>query len=219
MQLELHQRLTDNWYLLPVTFDQLWETRQVVTVSGASLPTLGPEVLCQFLLVHGAWHGWERLRWLDDFARAAMLAGPASVLAAARSQGRGALAQQAMVLAHHWLGYDWSGDVALEYRWSWRLRGVQGRFLSGGGWCAVGGWSHFVWHVWWRFYMFGLMSSVPYGLRQMRYALHNPEDWSLFRLPHGLRWLYVPLRTVGWAIRWWRQRKAAPETPPPIHGA
>lgn len=65
---ELHQRLTDNPDRFPFDFDTLHAGRQLVTVAGLAIPTLGPAHQGIYLFVHGAGHGWERLAWLTDIA-------------------------------------------------------------------------------------------------------------------------------------------------------
>ena len=63
-QLELHWRLTDPALLQeePGT----GQAQQVALTAGQSLPTLPPDALLAYLCVHGAMHGWMRLKWLAD---------------------------------------------------------------------------------------------------------------------------------------------------------
>jgi hypothetical protein len=62
---ELHASLVDSPDLLRgVSLDS---PRQEVEVTGGlSLPTLAAEELFAYLCVHGATHGWSRLKWLAD---------------------------------------------------------------------------------------------------------------------------------------------------------
>lgn len=63
-QLELHWRMTD----LPLLGDAFVTAQsQVVTLArGHTLQTLEPDALLAYLCVHGAMHGWMRLKWLAD---------------------------------------------------------------------------------------------------------------------------------------------------------
>ncbi|GAF65385.1 hypothetical protein BTS2_2283 [Bacillus sp. TS-2] len=47
-------------------FEQLWERRRKSQNIGSAIYLLGREDLFLFLTVHGARHGWSRLRWLLD---------------------------------------------------------------------------------------------------------------------------------------------------------
>lgn len=64
---ELHWTLT---YKLSLTQQKLKEiTRQNLTtivLAGRSLTVLNPELELLYLIIHGARHGWSRLKWLTD---------------------------------------------------------------------------------------------------------------------------------------------------------
>jgi hypothetical protein len=62
---ELHASLVDSPDMLRGV--RLDSPRQEVEVTGGlSLPTLAPDELFAYLCVHGATHGWSRLKWLAD---------------------------------------------------------------------------------------------------------------------------------------------------------
>ena len=64
---ELHWTLT---YKLPLTQQKIREiTRQNLTtiaLAGRSFTVLNPELELLYLIIHGARHGWSRLKWLTD---------------------------------------------------------------------------------------------------------------------------------------------------------
>lgn len=64
LQLELHWRLTD-LSVLKSAFG-LHERQRVALTGGRALNTLEPDLLLAYLCVHGASHGWMRLKWLAD---------------------------------------------------------------------------------------------------------------------------------------------------------
>lgn len=64
---EIHWRLSPAPSKEP-RFDELWE-RSRVSPLGRHVRYLGPEDLFMYLAVHGARHGWSRLRWLMDIDR------------------------------------------------------------------------------------------------------------------------------------------------------
>ncbi len=63
-QLELHWRMTD----LPLLQDVFatGQRQAVALTGGQQLQTLAPDALLAYLCVHGAMHGWMRLKWLAD---------------------------------------------------------------------------------------------------------------------------------------------------------
>ena len=64
---ELHWRLTDNARLLPGISAR--SQKQIVTIADhAELATLNDDDLFFYLCVHGAIHGWARLKWIADVA-------------------------------------------------------------------------------------------------------------------------------------------------------
>ncbi len=69
-----------------------------VTVAGHALPTLREEQLMVYLAVHGARHGWARLKWLADF-NAILAAMDDQAIAALRVRARRDGVQRAMDLA------------------------------------------------------------------------------------------------------------------------
>lgn len=78
MVVELHWRLVDGPSLLPTL--SVSSPSQVVALSpGLSLRTLATEELVAYLFVHGALHGWARLKWLADVAAILAQQTPAGV--------------------------------------------------------------------------------------------------------------------------------------------
>ena len=73
------------------------DVRQVI-VAGHALPTLGAEPLMVYLAVHGARHGWSRLKWLADF-NAMLTAMDDATVAALRARARRDGVERAMDLA------------------------------------------------------------------------------------------------------------------------
>jgi hypothetical protein len=66
-RLELHWRLVDNSHLAR-TSRALRGLVRVPVSSGIELPALPVEELLPYLFLHGATHGWFRLKWLADVA-------------------------------------------------------------------------------------------------------------------------------------------------------
>jgi len=67
LHVELHSRLADNQRLIPRI--GLESPRQSVEIAPKiTLPTLAPDELFAYLVVHGASSLWFRLKWITDFA-------------------------------------------------------------------------------------------------------------------------------------------------------
>jgi len=65
LKLEIH------WRLHPgpgkeTSFHDLWKRKRESVAMGSPIYYLGKEDLFHYLVIHGARHGWSRLRWLDD---------------------------------------------------------------------------------------------------------------------------------------------------------
>jgi hypothetical protein len=67
VSVELHSRLQDNPLLVP-DIDACSPSVEVEVAPGIRLPTLEEERLFSYICVHGATHGWSRLKWLADVA-------------------------------------------------------------------------------------------------------------------------------------------------------
>ena len=85
---ELHWGLTDVPTLLQ-GLQPFRDLRHVELAPGETVRTLGPEALFAYLCVHGARHGWSRLKWLADLS---------ALLAAETLDGRGRLHEAAVGL-------------------------------------------------------------------------------------------------------------------------
>jgi hypothetical protein len=117
VRVEVHRRLSANPHALPWDFDALWQARSHVTLGGEAVPVLsiGHEAL--FLIVHGAGHGWERLRWLADVA--VLLRMPAALAESrqvAASVGMMPALDYTLELAQRWLGGAGAGTPARSRR-------------------------------------------------------------------------------------------------------
>ena len=66
-KIEIHWKLHPGRAKEP-SFDQLWNRKQASSLSKQPVYIMGNEDLYIFLMIHGARHGWYRLRWLVDLA-------------------------------------------------------------------------------------------------------------------------------------------------------
>jgi hypothetical protein len=66
--IELHWRLTDKYFDLPLDMKSLWRRLVPMSLGGTTVKTLPLEDLILYLCMHGARHSWERLAWICDLA-------------------------------------------------------------------------------------------------------------------------------------------------------
>ena len=68
--IDLHWAISPVDYPFRIDPELMWRSRTVIEMGGAPVPVLGREWLLVYLAVHGAKHAWARLLWLGDVARA-----------------------------------------------------------------------------------------------------------------------------------------------------
>lgn len=69
ISVELHWRLSLINDSFPLTFDDVWHSRNSFDIRGKSIQTLPQDMHAVFLCYHGAKHSWEKLFWLYDIAQ------------------------------------------------------------------------------------------------------------------------------------------------------
>ncbi len=199
-QLELHWRMTD----LPL-LDDVFTTGQRETVAiagGLTLQTLAPDALLAYLCVHGAMHGWMRLKWLADVC--ALL--PHEAAACEETYSRlmrlhaGRAAGQALLLCHDLFDLPLPPALLRELEQSRVLRYLRRsalRLLRRGGEVAE-------------------VEDLPFGTTSVylsrlllsggtRHLMQELQTWSFrpdellqSRLPRPLFFLYPLVRVGGW---------------------
>jgi hypothetical protein len=68
IRVELHWRLCQNRYLFPLSINQLWPTREFISLGTTRVAAIPRRELLLYLCAHGAHTGWFRLKWLCDIA-------------------------------------------------------------------------------------------------------------------------------------------------------
>ena len=116
--LELHWRLSANPALLErITASS--PTQHVAVSSGRSLRTLADEDLFSYLCLHGAYHGWSRVKWLADLAAwlSPRRTGEVELLyRKAKEDGVGRAAAQGLLLCEQLFALSLAPDFAAELR-------------------------------------------------------------------------------------------------------
>jgi hypothetical protein len=200
--LELHWRLTDAPLLHDIPGA---DGRQTVAITaGRSIETLDDDHLLAYLCVHGAAHGWMRLKWLAD-VYALLPHEPEACEAAYRrllQLGAGRSAGQALLLCHDFFDLPLTVPLQRELESSLLLRTLRRsavRLLARGGEVkevddlAFGTTS---------VYMSRLMlgSSFRSLLAEWRTWAYRPDELLRSRLPQPLFFLFPLFRMRGWLI-------------------
>ncbi|WP_294055759.1 nucleotidyltransferase family protein [Sphingomonas sp.] len=202
---ELHGRMLANPALMPEA--GLSAPRQrIVLAPGIDVPTLADEILLPYLFVHGAHHGWFRLKWLADVA--AWLAREPELVEQryeeSRALGVGRAAAQAMLLAHKLLALPL--DPAFEARL--RADPVHRRLVAIALACMAGDFEltehanpaartmlpATLGALW-------LRRGLGYKWSELVSLASNPTDRATGKLPPGLGFLYPVLGGVRWGAR------------------
>jgi hypothetical protein len=115
---ELHTRLLDNPLLLPGV-DAAIPPLVVEVIADIGLPTLPRDELFAYMCVHGAAHGWSRLKWLADVAALIGRDTPPGIERLYRRSvelGAGRAPAQALLLCAQWLGTRLPAGLERELR-------------------------------------------------------------------------------------------------------
>jgi hypothetical protein len=214
--LELHWRLTD----LPLLRGDLPPSslQQVVITPGSSVTTLGGDALLAYLCVHGASHGWGRLKWLADVYTLLPHNDPAAVAAAyhrIKHMDAGRAAGQAMLLCHDLLLLDigslekeLQSDATLQF-----LRRSVLRLLAGEGETQEVDAQRFgSTSVYLSRFLLG--SGARALVSELRTWIYRPDEITESRLPRGLFFLFPVVRVGSWlASRVRHGGRSAPQTP------
>ncbi|WP_238392657.1 nucleotidyltransferase domain-containing protein [Paenibacillus antri] len=184
-------------------FLELWQRRRKSSVTSFPVNMLGLEDLLLFLSMHGARHGWSRLRWLVDIDRVARKKLDPALLEALMKGGHCAhVVGQAVRLAGDLLGTPLSGRLAVlaASKRSKLLAKAAEFYLRD----MVNLHTEPVPEPVSRYHkrhLFDLMSFPHKCLFLLSFLFPYHEDAKTMPLPKPLHWLYFPLRPLLWAWR------------------
>ncbi|SES10106.1 nucleotidyltransferase domain-containing protein [Salipaludibacillus aurantiacus] len=207
-KLEVHWRLHPGPGKEP-DFNDLWARRKTGTFTETPVCTLGKEDLFVFLALHGARHGWSRLRWLCDIHQ---LTGQAldQVLLKKLLKASGSvhIGEQALRLSAILMN-----TAIPEGKGSFRFKKRSEKLADR----AFYYFKNMVnlhtdpvpeevseYH---KHYLFSLMSYPQKAVFLLSFLYPYPEDAETMPLPKPLHFLYFPLRPFLWA--WRKTRKQA----------
>lgn len=204
-QVELRFRLTDNMLLLK-GIDPFASPQTISLPDGARLRTLNEENLFAYLCVHGASHGWSRLKWLADLN--ALLARESGaeikrLYRYAERTGGGRCAGQALLLCRRLLGLRLPATLEAELNGSKRLALLTDMavYVMAGPDARSGNEQRAFATTRVSLMQFMLGSSPAHFLAQCRIASVRLGDVVRYPLPRALHFLYPLLRVPLWIRR------------------
>ncbi len=204
LTVELHWRLADGPVLLPnVSVGSPGQT--VVLGHDRRLLTLAPGELFAYLCVHGAMHGWSRLKWLADLAALLGKENPQAIEQLYRRSlefGVGLCSAQALLLCQRLLHTQIAPDFAAELKRiagvSWLVRAALD-IMAGGGERELDSRRFATTRI--LLMQLVLCGSWRGAAAQIRYRAVSVHDRVVTPLPKGLEFLYPWVRAPLWLWR------------------
>ncbi|SDO00269.1 nucleotidyltransferase domain-containing protein [Alkalicoccus daliensis] len=185
-------------------FEKLWKERRYVDFGQSNIPVMGTEHLFAFLAVHGARHGWSRLRWLCDmnellkqdihWAKLEEILGDQKLIAGTAL----ALCQQ---LFHRQLPEETASWMQSEK--VMKITENTMFYLSRKVELHAEVVPEYV-SKYHRKYLFSLLSVRRKLLFVSSFLYPYPEDVAILKMPKSLYFLYIPIRPLLWI---WRKTK------------
>jgi len=207
---ELHWKLVENDYFLSGVCARS-PTRTVGITGGAELRTLVGDDLFAYLCVHGATHGWSRLKWLADVA--ALMAGDSAEdakrrLQAAKKANAGDCVAQTFLLCDRLFGTPNLAALAQELRRSRRYRWLEdiafSTMTSGNAETELGHAKFDRVPVMISHFMLG--RGRRFAASEFRNLANGPFDLLFAEIPNWLGFLYPFFRAALWIKRLGRVR-------------
>ncbi|MEN2990542.1 nucleotidyltransferase family protein [Tistrella sp. BH-R2-4] len=203
--IECHWRIFDNPRLLPLDFEALWAARRMDSLNGAAIPVIGDVQQLVYLAMHGANHGWFRLKWVADFAAVAAAAPLADRLAAAelaRRLGVLPVLNHALSLAVRFFSIPLDPSETARIAADRRVPSLDGFALDALAHpdASVIGLAHdraFALRM--TLHSHRLRTGPGYRVSQLISQLNDPTLMDRSTLPDGLLWMHPALRGLSYA--------------------
>jgi hypothetical protein len=210
---DLQWGITQWSFAFPFDFTEMWKSREVSSLAGASVFNLSSATLLLVLCVHGTKHRWEQLKWICDIAELVDISRDKidwyRLIDQARAKGGERMLLLGLFLAHDLLGAHLPKEVMERIRNDSTVKVLADK-VSGRLFRKVSRSDRlgndrpfFFWQVrerlrdklaiaWRYFPEYFLMIVVP-----------NKKDHALVQLPKSLSMVYYLLRPVRLAWQLW----------------
>lgn len=197
---ELHWRVSDQPMLLK-GLDAATPGREVAIFGGSTVPTLSDSANLAYLAVHGAFHGWSRLKWLADYSALLRLIGSnPRPLVEARKFAPGRAVDQALLLSEKFFGGtavrpDRPNSKAAQRLAQLGSEVISRRTLAREIDSDAGAQARM------RMSQWLVLRSIRYRAMLVTYWARGSEDRQHFALPKGMGWAYWLMRPFTAAYR------------------
>lgn len=192
IQIEIHWRLHNPPVKEP-SFDELWQRKRRSALTSSPVFFLGEEDLFLHLVVHGARHGWFRLRWLVDMDKVFQKKlDYQQVKVLMKKLGYAHLVGQAMILSSQLL------DTPVNKELKATTEGSRPTKLAKKAYVYICDSKEITSII---SYLLSLKSPVQKVGYLMTVAYPSYKDAKLLPLPKPLHFLYFPLRPFLWMGR------------------
>ncbi|CAM4281086.1 nucleotidyltransferase domain-containing protein [Paenibacillus tarimensis] len=209
----VHRTMVEvHWQLDPhkgsePSFESIWDRRRTMLFSGTPVHTPGDQELLLYLAIHGARHGWFRLRWLADVDR--LLRSSLVLherLPAGCDYAYQAIVGQAMLLSAGLFGTPLSKDDEDLYAndRAHRLARTALPFILSGKRCPDESNKQAVREF--RHYLLAQMSVRQRLDYYTKPLFPSSRDAVQLPMPRPLHFLYFPLRPLLWLWRHFRRQ-------------
>ena len=204
-RVELHWRLVDGPVLLP-NMSVSSPSQLVAITNRLCLRTLAREELFSYLCVHGAMHGWSRLKWLADLAALLAHESPEAIEPLYRRSldlGAGACSAQALLLCERLLGTPLPPSLKDELLGKpvvrWLCQFALATMTGGGAEAELRARPFARTQI--LMAQFALGGGWRHAAAQVRYRAISVHDRTHLPLPRPLHFLYPVLRLPLWLSR------------------
>jgi hypothetical protein len=205
IKVEIHWRLHPGPGIEP-EFKELWARKRISTLANYPLYILGREDLFLFLVLHGARHGWSRIRWLLDIHQIICLGvNWKEILKSSDKLGNSHVVGQSIILASQFL------NTNISFEMNPFIMGNRPKSLASAALFYLEKMVSLhtdpvpeeisLYH---RRHLYSLMSTNQKVLYILSLFYPYPADAATLPLPQKLHLLYFPLRPLLW---FWRKAR------------
>ena len=207
---EIHWKLMENDYFLS-GISALSPSQMVAISGGLGIRTLVEDDLFAYLCVHGATHGWSRLKWLADVA--ALMADDSANdakrrLETAQKANAEDCVAQAFLLCDRLFGTPSLKVLAQELRCSYRYRWLEhialGAMARENAETELGQAPFYKVPIFISHFMLG--RGWRFALNEFWIKVNGPYDLQHAKFPNWLGFLYPLVRVASWIKRRGRMR-------------
>lgn len=192
INIEIHWRLHPPPTKEP-SFEELWERKRISNLTTYPVNFLSEEDLFIFLIIHGARHGWARLRWLIDIDKMVKRNNEFTEINRMFKKYRCAhLGGQAFILASTLL------DTPLSEELQYLLKIEKAKQLAQNAISFMETTNEFKYP---KTYTFLLKSNYQKIIYILHFFYPNYRDVEKIQIPRFLNFLHFPLRPILWFLR------------------